>query len=121
MSSGTLRLGASVARLVETRQPFFGAAHAPFRRRAGRAFNLASNRPAGRALRRHQHDASALPQPVLSLGRARPLIRRQNNSDRFRDAVHSAVIVVMEDALFFPAAHFCQPGFRAGRAPGDTV
>jgi hypothetical protein len=46
MSSGTLRLGASVARLVETRQPFFGAAHAPFRRRAGRAANLASNRPA---------------------------------------------------------------------------
>jgi len=92
-----LRLGAPIARLVETRTPLLGIANPPLRDRAGRASNCTSNCPARHAVRSQKHDPSPLPQTVLRPRRARQTIKigaflhRQNDRCRFRDAAHASL------------------------------
>jgi hypothetical protein len=90
-------LGASVARFIETAKPLLGIAHPRLRCRSGRAANGPPDRPARHTFRRQQHDACALPQPVLRLRRTHQALklgafrRRQNNRSRFRDADHASL------------------------------
>jgi hypothetical protein len=57
-----LRLGAPIARFVETRKPLLGIADPPLRDRTDGASNCASNRPTRYAVRSQKHDPSPQPQ-----------------------------------------------------------
>jgi len=88
-------LRAPVTGLVETSPPLLGKADPPLAGGANRAVDRPRNRPRRQALRRHQHDARSLAQPMFRLARTRQtfefsaLTLRQKNWGRFRDAAHA--------------------------------
>ncbi len=91
------RRRAALADFRKTGKAMLGVAHAPFRRRAGRASERATDRPGSGALGRHEHDLRLPTSAMLRSGRARqpleldPLFIGQFNRRRFQMAAHAAL------------------------------
>jgi hypothetical protein len=91
------RFRSAIAGLIKASPSIGGVAHAPFRRRAGRAANRSANRTAGHALGRHQHNPRPLAQPEFGLGGTRQRFQlgsfrfRQYDRGRFRNAMHASL------------------------------